>query len=101
MADPRTPGSSRTIGIWPILLGVAAVILAAALFFMSGPVEEPVPTPGSPAATGTAGQPAGVTGEPPQPGAPSGADAPPGSPVAQPNPDLARGTGVDTTRGSN
>lgn len=100
MADPRTSRTPGGFRVWPLVLGAVVVILAAVLFFMSGPVEEPVPTPGSPAATGTAGTPAGVTGEGAQPGAPAGAEAPVGAPVAEPNPDLAPGTGTDTTRGN-
>lgn len=73
MAEPR---KSAGIGVWPLLIGVAAVILAVVLFFLSGPVDEPTPTPDSPAATGTVGEPAGSTGATPQPGAPSGTEVP-------------------------
>lgn len=101
MANPGNPRSSGGIGVWPLVIGAAAVILVVVLFLMGGPVKEPVPLPDSPAAHGTAGQPSGVTGElSPHPGAPAGAEAPAGSPTIAPNPDLAPGTGVDTTRGN-
>lgn len=74
MALPR---ESSGIGIWPMVIGVAAVILVAALFFMFLPIQEPVPTPDSPAALGIDGEPAGSTGAGVQPGAPEGADVPP------------------------
>lgn len=88
MPDHRNPqtGMRRGIAPWPLVLGAAAIILAAVLFLMSGPVKEPVPTPGSPAATGVVGVPSGVTGASPHPGAPAGADAPAGSPTVTPRP---------------
>lgn len=102
MADPRpTRSGAGEIGILPIVIGAVIVIGLAVWFFLGVGIDEPVPLPDSPVATGTVGQPAGVTGEGPIPGAPPGADAPPGAPVAEPNPDLAPGTGVDTTRGAN
>lgn len=91
MATPGNPRPSTGINPWLLVLAAAAVILVAALFFMSAPVEPPTPTPDSPAAEGTVGEPAGATGDAAQPG-------PPG--VAAPNPDLAPGTGTDTTRGN-
>lgn len=60
MALPREPSG---IGIWPLVLGVAAVILVAVLFFMFAPIQKPVPTPDSPAALGIDGAPAGATGD--------------------------------------
>ena len=84
MVDPRTPPPRRSVAPWPLVIAAAAVILAALWFFMASDVEEPVPTPDSPAATGTAGEPAGTTGASPQPGAPVGADAPPGSGTVAP-----------------
>lgn len=85
-----TPGNPRSTGInpWLLVIGAAAVILVVVLFLLSGPVEAPMPAPDSPAATGTAGEPSGEAGEIP-PGAPG---------EVPPNPDLAPGTGVDTTR---
>lgn len=89
------PGNSRSGGIspWALVIGAATVILAAVLFFLLAPLQEPVPTPDSPAAAGAAGEPSGVTGQTSaaQPGAPGQAPA---------NPDLAPGSGTDTTRGN-
>lgn len=122
MADPRSTGPvARGMGVWPIVIAAAVVIALAVWFFMGVDVQEPVPTPDSPAATGTAGEPSGTTGGTPddtvgapddtvgqpsgttgagtEPGAPAGVDAPAGTPVVEPNPDLAPGTGTDTTRG--
>ncbi|HRO13947.1 MAG TPA: hypothetical protein PLL33_02685 [Paracoccus sp. (in: a-proteobacteria)] len=109
MADPNSsrPGG-REIGVWPIVIGAAIVIGLAVWFFMDIGVQEPVPLPDSPVATGTVGQPSGVTGAASdnvdgaaaEPGAPVGSEAPAGSPAVEPNPDLAPGTGVDTTRGT-
>lgn len=82
MAEPP----ARDIGVWPLVIGAALVILAAVFFFTRGEVPEPTPLPDSPAATGTAGHPAGTTGPAPQPGAPAGADAPAGSPTVEPGP---------------
>lgn len=91
MATPGNPRPSTGINPWLLVLAAAAVILVAVLFFMSAPVEPPTPTPDSPAAEGTTGEPAGTTGDAAQPGAPG---------AAPPNPDLAPGTGTDTTRGN-
>ena len=89
------PGNSKSGGIspWTLVIAAAAIILVVVVFFLSVPLQEPVPLPDSPAATGAAGQPSGTTGQTSaaQPGAPGQA------PV---NPDLAPGTGTDTTRGS-
>lgn len=94
MANPGNPRPTRGISPWALVLGAAAVILVVVLFLMSGPVQEPVPSPDSPAATGAVGEPSGTTGQT--------SDAQPGAPgQAAPNPDLAPGTGTDTTRGSN
>lgn len=71
MAAPR-----RELGIWPLVIGAAIVILLALFIFTRGEVEPPTPLPDSPAATGSAGQPAGTTGDPPQPGAPAGVEPP-------------------------
>ena len=94
MANPGNPQSSRSISPWALVIGAAAVILVVVLFLMGMPLQEPVPTPDSPAAAGTAGQASGTTGQTSaaQPGAPGAAPA---------NPDLAPGTGTDTTRGTN
>lgn len=88
MAQPRETSTREPsgIGIWPLLLVVAAVILAAAVFFMSVPIKEPVPTPDSPAAMGIDGAPAGATGPEPQPGAPEGAEVPPAVAPVEPAP---------------
>lgn len=42
-----TSGNPRSTGFnpWLLVLVAAAVILVAVLFFMSGPVDEPRPTP--------------------------------------------------------
>ncbi|MBB1490757.1 MULTISPECIES: hypothetical protein [unclassified Paracoccus (in: a-proteobacteria)] len=90
MAPPGNSRSSTGVNPWLLVLAAAAVILVAVLFFMAAPVPEPTPLPDSPAAQGTAGEPAGETGDAPQPGAPG---------EAPPNPDVAPGTGTDTTRG--
>jgi|GEM_PF-4767041 len=91
MATPGNPRSSTGVNPWLLVIAAAAVILVAVLFFLFAPFGAPPPLPDSPAAHGTAGEPAGATGEVAQPG-------PPG--VAAPNPNLAPGTGVDTTRGN-
>lgn len=65
--------NSGGLGPWPLVVGAALVIAAAVLFFTRGEVPVPTPLPDSPAATGTAGEPAGTTGVvTPQPGAPAG-----------------------------
>lgn len=86
MADLRNPppASGRSISPWALVLAAFAVIALGVLFFNVVGVDDPVPTPDSPAATGTAGEPAGVTGTGPQPGAPVGAEAPAGSPTVPP-----------------
>lgn len=66
MAAPR-----RELGIWPLVIGAAIVILLAIFIFTRGEVEPPTPLPDSPAVSGVAGEPAGTTGDPPQPGAPA------------------------------
>lgn len=68
------PAPRRELGIWPIVIGAALVILAAVFFFMGADVPDPTPLPDSPAATGTAGEPVGTTGPAPQPGAPAGVE---------------------------
>ena len=80
---------AREIGVWPLVIGAAVIILAAVFFFTRGEVPEPTPLPDSPAATGTAGQPVGTTGPEPQPGAPAGAEVPAGTPTVTPSPDAA------------
>lgn len=93
MANPGNPRSGG-MSPWTLVLIAAAVILVVVLFFLSAPLQRPTPTPDSPAATGAVGEPAGTTGQT--------SEAQPGPPrVAAPNPDLAPGTGTDTTRGSN
>ncbi|SEH84568.1 hypothetical protein [Paracoccus alkenifer] len=83
MALPR---ESSGIGIWPMVIGVAAVILAAVLFFMFVPIQKPVPTPDSPAALGIDGEPAGATGAGVQPGTPQGTEAAPAVVPVEPAP---------------
>lgn len=83
MALPR---ETSGIGIWPLIFGVAAVILAAVLFFMLVPIQRPVPTPDSPAALGIEGAPAGVTGDGLRPGAPEGTEVPPAVVPVEPAP---------------
>lgn len=127
MADPRSTGPvARGVGVWPIVIAAVVVIGLVVWFFLGRGVQEPVPTPDSPAATGTAGQPAGTTGgtaDDPrtldteagdvagqasgatgaggEPGAPAGAEAPAGAATVEPNPELAPGTGTDTSRDGN
>lgn len=65
--------NSGGLGPWPLVIGAALVIAAAVFFFTRGEVPAPTPLLDSPAATGTAGEPAGTTGvATPQPGAPAG-----------------------------
>lgn len=94
MANSGNPRTGSGINPWTLVIAAAAVILVIVLFFLFAPLQDPVPSPDSPVATGTVGQPAGVTGQTSaaQPGAPGAAPA---------NPDLAPGTGTDITRGSN
>ncbi len=100
--DGRTDAGTerREIGVWPLVIGAAIVIALAVWFFLDVGVQEPVPLPDSPAAQGATGAASGVTGATPEPGAPVGSNAPADAPAVQPNPDLAPGTGVDTTRGN-
>ncbi|WP_134724470.1 hypothetical protein [Paracoccus luteus] len=98
---PAADSGRREVGILPLVIGAVVVILLVLWFALGADVPDPVPLPDSPAAHGTAGQPAGTTGAAAEPGAPVGSQAPAGTEAVQPNPDLAPGTGVDTTRGSN
>lgn len=86
MSDPRNNPPRRDLGVWPLVIGAAVVIALAVWFFTRGEVPVPQPLPDSPAAEGTAGEPAGVTGDTPHPGAPVGAEAPVGSPAVRPQP---------------
>ena len=83
MAQAPRPDAPRRreLGIWPLVIGAVVVILLAVFFFSRG-VEDPVPLPDSPAATGTAGEPAGTTGDSAQPGAPAAIEAPADIPPA-------------------
>lgn len=86
MSNPRNTPPRRDLGIWPLVVGAAVLIALAVWVFTRGEVSAPRPLPDSPAAIGTAGEPAGVTGDTPRPGAPVGADAPPGSPTVPARP---------------
>lgn len=95
MANPVNPRTgSGGISPWALVIAASAIILVVVVFFLSAPLQEPVPLPDSPAAAGAAGQPSGTTGQTSatQPGAPGQAPA---------NPDLAPGSGTDITRGNN
>lgn len=72
--DIMAPNRSRNMAVWPTVIAAAVVILLAVWFFMGVDVEDPVPTPDSPAATNTDGEPVGTTGPEPQPGTPPGVD---------------------------
>lgn len=88
----------RRSGFWPIVIAVTLIVVLGAWWYMSSgaydsgegrdavpradlqpgvegevvppPGIVPEPLPGSPAATGTAGEPSGVTGASTQPGSP-------------------------------
>lgn len=96
-----TPSPTRGSGFWFIIIAVAIILLGGIWWLsasdqtadgegrdlepaVSEPLDdtvapgnpepttsEPTPLPGSPAATGTAGQPSGTTGASPQPGDPT------------------------------
>ncbi len=89
MADRRST-SRRELGVWPLVLGAVVVIALAYWFFSDAAnIEPPQPTPDSPVATGTVGEPVGSTGPVPQPGVPVGTEVPPSvAPVPTPAPDV-------------
>ena len=92
-----TAPAPRRSGFWPIIIAVVLIIVLGAWWYMSSGAEVdgvdrdavartpaegvdgevspppgiiPEPLPGTPAATGTAGEPSGVTGASTQPGSP-------------------------------